>query len=104
MNYAVQYNALIRRYETLIDGLREVLRLLRRGRSGRARALLESVVDSGSDRDDSSSEGSDDVERPAAVDAIADLGRSLLQQMRQPVLPPGVQTVQAFRGCIYRLD
>ncbi len=132
MNLAVQYKALIDRYEGLVRTLRQVYRLLAsvvddsssedeaapesNSALRQALRLLRDVVDDTSSEDDAPESGSsglvagvdiggESVERPdAAVEAIADLGRSLLQQMRQPVLPPGVQTVQAFRGCIYRLD
>ena len=49
MNYAVQYNALQRRYESLLADMRQVLGLLRRGRFRAALALLDSVLGDESD-------------------------------------------------------
>ena len=56
MNYAVQYNALQRRYESLLADMQQVLGLLRRGRHRQALALLDSIL---GDEPESDSEEAD---------------------------------------------
>ena len=86
----VRYNALIDRYNALIGELRDVVRHLRRGRIGRARALLEAalegVLDSGSDASGSASES----------DAMTAESAAALSQ------PPGGPV--AFVGRSFRLE
>ena len=49
LNYAVQYPALQRRYESLLADMRQVHEMLRRGRHRQALALLNSVLGDESD-------------------------------------------------------
>ena len=103
MNYAVQYNALQRRYESLIADLRQVVRLLRR-RTNRAEAvrralsLLESILDGALDSDMSDSDASDSDAMTAA--GAAD---SLLSQAQLPQ-PSGPSVPVAFVGRSFRLE
>ena len=72
MNLAVQYNALIDRYEGLVRTLRQTYQLLHRGRSDRARALLEQELDGvlseATDSDDAeqSDEAAEQADMPAS--------------------------------------
>ena len=66
MNYAVQYNALQRRYESLLADMQQVLGLLRRGRFRAALALLDSVLGDETESD------SEDAEAAMVEDAEAD--------------------------------
>ena len=76
MNYAVQYNALQRRYESLLADMQQVLGLLRRGRNRAALALLDSVLggESGDESDHESQAGAE-AEAPI-VQPTAFVGRS----------------------------
>ncbi len=80
MNYAVQYNALQRRYESLLADMQQVLGLLRRGRNRAALALLDSVLggESGDESDHESQAGAEaEAEAPAPiVRPTAFVGRS----------------------------
>ena len=66
MNYAVQYNALQRRYESLLADMQQVLGLLRRGRFRAALALLDSVLGDETESD------AEDAEAAMVEDAEAD--------------------------------
>ena len=66
MNYAVQYNALQRRYESLLADMQQVLGLLRRNRHRQALALLDSVLGDESESD------SEDAEAAMVEDATPD--------------------------------
>ena len=106
MNLAVQYNALIDRYEGLVRTLRQIYR------------LLASVVDDSSSEDEAAPESNsalrqalrllrDVVDDTSSEDDAPESGSSGLVagvDIGQPVLPPGVQTVQAFSGRVFRLD
>ena len=95
MNYAVQYNALQRRYESLLADLRQVLGLLRRRRTRAALSLLESALDG----DESDMSGRDESE-PEATDepmTVEDVQAALLSQV--PAAPAA-----AFVGRSFRLD
>ena len=97
MNYAVQYNALQRRYESLLADMQQVLGLLRRRRIGPALSLLESVLgdeSDGSGRDESEAEA---TEEPMAVE---DVQAALLSQVAAPAAPAPV----SFVGRSFRLD
>ena len=95
MNYAVQYNALQRRYESLLADMQQVLGLLRRNRHRAALALLDSVLggESGdedeSDRDESQAEAQTeaDAEAPAPIvrPTVAFVGRSFRLGASEPV-------------------
>ena len=98
MNYAVQYNALQRRYESLLADLRQVVGLLRRRRTRAALSLLESAL--GGDESDMS--GRDESE-PEANDenmTVESVQAALLSQVSPPAPPLPV----AFVGRGFRLD
>ena len=98
MNYAVQYNALQRRYESLLADVRQVLGLLRRRRTRAALSLLESVLDG----DESDMSGRD--ESPEATEepmTVEDVQAALLSQVAAPPVPSGPVT---FVGRSFRLD
>ena len=80
MNYAVQYNALQRRYESLLADMQQVLGLLRRNRHRAALALLDSVLGGESgDESDHESQAEAQPEANAAapiVQPTAFVGRS----------------------------
>ena len=98
MNYAVQYNALQRRYESLLADVRQVLGLLRRRRTRAALSLLESALDGVesdmSGRDESEPEANDENMTVESVQA------ALLSQVSPPAPPAPV----AFVGRGFRLD
>ena len=94
MDYAVQYSALQRRYESLLADMRQVLGMLRRGRVGAALALLDSVLGE-SDTSGRTSDASD--EAPAEPITVEDVEAALLSQV--PAAPAA-----AFVGRSFRLD
>ena len=73
MNYAVQYNALQRRYESLLADMRQVLGLLRRGRFRAALAQLDSILgdEPESDSEDAMEQEADQPIEIAPSDAAA---------------------------------
>ena len=89
MNYAVQYNALQRRYESLLADMQQVLGLLRRNRHRAALALLDSVLggESGDESDHESQAGAEaEAEAPAPiVRPTAFVGRSFRLGASEPV-------------------
>ena len=87
MDYAVQYPALQRRYESLLADMQQVHEMLRRGRHRQALALLDSVLNS------SDSSGTSDAE--AEPIAQEDVTAALLSLVPGPA---------AFVGRAYRLD
>ena len=91
LNYAVQYSALQRRYESLLADMQQVHEMLRRGRHRQALALLDSVLN----QSDSSgtSDASDEAEPITHEDVLA----ALLSQV--PAAPAA-----AFVGRSFRLD
>ena len=89
MDYAVQYPALQRRYESLLADMQQVHEMLRRGRHRQALALLDSVLNQ------SDSSGTSDAE--AEPIAQEDVTAALLS------LVPGLPAA-AFVGRGYRLD
>ena len=89
MDYAVQYPALQRRYESLLADMQQVHEMLRRGRHRQALALLDSVLNS------SDSSGTSDAE--AEPIAQEDVTAALLSPV--PAAPAA-----AFVGRGYRLD
>ena len=104
MNYAVQYNALQRRYESLLADMQQVLGLLRRGRNRAALALLDSVLggESGDESDHESQAGAEaeaNAEAPDEPMTVEDLQAALLSQVAAaaPAAP-------AFVGRSFRLD
>ena len=86
MNYAVQYNALQRRYESLLADMQQVLGLLRRGRRRAALALLDSVL-GGESGDESDHESQAEAQAPI-VQPTAFVGRSF--HLGAPVDAAGV--------------
>ena len=97
MNYAVQYNALQRRYESLLADMRQVLGLLRRGRFRAALALLDSVLGDSSDTSGRTSDADASDEAPAEPITVEDVEAALLSQV--PAAPAA-----AFVGRSFRLD
>ena len=89
LNYAVQYSALQRRYESLLADMQQVHEMLRRGRHRQALALLDSVLNS------SDSSGTSDAE--AEPIAQEDVTAALLSLV--PAAPAA-----AFVGRSFRLD
>ena len=87
MDYAVQYPALQRRYESLLADMQQVHEMLRRGRHRQALALLDSVLNL------SDSSGTSDAE--AEPIAQEDVTAALLSLVPGPA---------AFVGRAYRLD
>ena len=98
MNYAVQYNALQRRYESLLADLRQVLGLLRRRRTRAALSLLESVLDG--DESDMSGRAESEPEATDEPMTVEDVQAALLSQVSPPAPPAPV----AFVGRCFRLD
>ena len=97
MNYAVQYNALQRRYESLLADVRQVLGLLRRRRTRAALSLLESVLDG----DESDMSGRAEPEATDEPMTVEDVHAALLSQVPAPPAPPAPV---AFVGRSFRLD
>ena len=98
MNYAVQYNALQRRYESLLADVRQVLGLLRRRRTRVALSLLESVLDGEGDMSGGDESEPEATDEPMTVD---DVQAALLSQVPAPPAPPAPV---AFVGRCFRLD
>ena len=96
MNYAVQYNALQRRYESLLADLRQVLGLLRRRRTRAALSLLESALDG--DESDMSGRAESEPEATDEPMTVEDVQAALLSQVPAPPAPV------AFVGRSFRLD
>ena len=96
LNYAVQYPALQRRYESLLADMRRVHEMLRRGRHRQALALLNNVLG-----DQSDTSGTSDADAPDEVLAEPitheDVFAALLSQV--PAAPAA-----AFVGRSFRLD
>ena len=93
MDYAVQYPALQRRYESLLADMQQVHEMLRRGRHRQALALLDSVL--GQSDTSGTSDASDEVlDEPITVE---DVTAALLSQV--PAAPAA-----AFVGRSFRLD
>ena len=93
LNYAVQYPALQRRYESLLADMRRVHDMLRRGRHRQALALLNNVLDQSDTSGTSDADAPDEVlDEPITHE---DVLAALLSQV--PGLP-------AFVGRRYRLD
>ena len=86
---------LVVRYNALIESLRAVHRMLRRGRVSRGIQMLEEALD-GVLSDASES----DEPEPVQDITLADMQAALLAQMPQPFAAP----VQAFSGRCFRLD
>ena len=99
MNYAVQYNALQRRYESLLADVRQVLGLLRRRRTRAALSLLESVLDG--DESDMSGRAESEPEATDEPMTVDDVQAALLSQVPAPPAPPAPV---AFVGRCFRLD
>ena len=96
MNYAVQYDALQRRYESLLADVRQVLWLLRRRRTRAALSLLESVLG-----DESDMSGRDEPEATDEPMTVEDVQAALLSQVPAPAAPPAPV---AFVGRCFCLD
>ena len=96
MNYAVQYNALQRRYESLLADVRQVLGLLRRRRTRAALSLLESVLDG--DESDMSGRAESEPEATNEPMTVEDVQAALLSQVPAPPAPV------AFVGRCFCLD
>ena len=86
---------LVAHYNALIESLRAVHRMLRRGRVSRGIQMLEEALD-GVLSDASES----DEPEPVQDITLADVQAALLAQMPQPFGPP----VQAFSGRYFRVD
>ena len=88
---------LVVRYNALIESLRAVHRMLRRGRVSRGIQMLEEALDGVL----SDASESDEPAEPEPVQDItlADVQAALLAQMPQPPAP-----VQAFSGRCFRVD
>ena len=100
MNYAVQYNALQRRYESLLADMRQVLGLLRRGRNRAALALLDSVLGDESDTSGRESDADASDEAPDEPITVEDVQAALLSQVpAEPAAAPAT-----FVGRSFRLD
>ena len=97
LNYAVQYSALQRRYESLLADMRQVLGLLRRGRNRAALALLDSVLGAESDTSGRTSDADAPGEVLAEPITVEDVTAALLSQV--PAAPAA-----AFVGRSFRLD
>ena len=95
MNYAVQYNALQRRYESLLADMQQVLGLLRRRRIGPALSLLESVLGDETESD------AEDAEAAMVEDAEADQPIQIDAAPSGAVAPAGFAP---FVGPVHRLD
>ena len=95
MDYAVQYSALQRRYESLLADMRQVLGMLRRGRHRQALTLLDSVLGDASDTSGRTSDASDEAE-PITVE---DVQFALLSQV-----PAAAAAPATFVGRSFRLD
>ena len=93
MDYAVQYSALQRRYESLLADMQQVHELLRRGRHRQALALLDSVLDQ-SDTSGTSNASDEVLDEPITHE---DVFAALLSQV--PAAPAA-----AFVGRSFRLD
>ena len=96
LNYALQYNALQRRYESLLADMRQVLGLLRRGRNRAALTLLDSVLGAESDTSGRESEAEAPDEAPDGI-TIEDVQAALSQVPAEPAAAP-------FVGRSFRLD
>ena len=102
LNYAVQYNALQRRYGALVSLLRRVLRILSNvaavpasaGALRRAVALLATEL--GDDTSDDAEEPEKEAEDMVGVNVAA----GAMSAARTDFVPPGFL---AFSGRIYRL-
>ena len=92
MNYAVQYNALQRRYESLLADMQQVLGLLRRGRNRAALALLDSVLGAESDTSGRESEAPDEAPDGITIEDV------------QAALSPAEPAAAPFVGRSFRLD
>ena len=86
---------LVVRYNALIESLRAVHRMLRRGRVSRGIQMLEEALDGVL----SDASESDEPAEPVQDITLADVQAALLAQMTQPPAP-----VQAFSGRCFRLD
>ena len=91
MDYAVQYPALQRRYESLLADMQQVHEMLRRGRHRQALALLDSVLGQ------SDTSGTSDASDEAEPITVEDVTAALLSQV--PAAPAA-----AFVGRSFRLD
>ena len=91
MDYAVQYSALQRRYESLLADMQQVLGLLRRGRNRAALALLDSVLGAESDTSGRESEAPDAPDKPITIEDV---------QSQVPADPAAAP----FVGRSFRLD
>ena len=96
MNYAAQYNALQRRYESLLADVRQVLGLLRRRRTRAALSLLESALDG--DESDMSGRAESEPEATDEPMTVEDVQAALLSQVPAPAPPV------AFVGRCFCLD
>ena len=114
LNYAVQYNALQRRYGALVSLLRRVLRILSNvaavpasaGALRRAVALLATEL--GDDTSESSDAEEEEAEEEAEVDIevdpnVAVLAGAISDVRNAPVAVQSAPGFLAFSGRIYRL-
>ena len=114
LNYAVQYNALQRRYSALVSLLRQVLRILAgvaavpvsAGALRRAVALLATEV--GDEPSESSDAEEEEAEEEAEVDmevdpTVAVLAGAISDVRNAPVAVQSAPGFLAFSGRIYRL-
>ena len=97
MDYAVQYSALQRRYESLLADMQQVHGLLRRGRHRQALALLDSVLGDASDTSGRTSESDapDEVlDEPMTVENVQ---AALLSQVPAAAAAPATFVGRSFR-------
>ena len=117
LNYAVQYNALQRRYSALVSLLRQVLRILAgvaavpasAGALRRAVALLATEVGDETSDDETSDGSAAEAEEEAAEVAmevdptVAVLAGAISDVRNAPVAVQSAPGFLAFSGRIYRL-
>ena len=96
MDYAVQYPALQRRYESLLADMQQVHEMLRRGRHRQALALLNSVLGDESDTSGRTSDADAPGEVLAEPITHEDVFAALLSQVPA--------AAAAFVGRSFRLD
>ena len=92
---------LVARYNALIESLRAVHRMLRRGRVSRGIQMLVEALDGVLSDDSESDEPDEPVAEPVQDISIEDVQAALLAQITQP---PAAAPVHAFSGRSFRLD
>ena len=93
---------LVVRYNALIESLRAVHRMLRRGRVSRAMQMLEEELDGVLSEDSESDEP--ETDEPVADFSVQDVQTALLEAATAPPQHLPAAPVHAFRGRCFRLD